>query len=120
MLVTILYRLSGSSQQIEPVGFADVPEGSYYYYAVGWGQLHGIVHGVEEDAFGPYILVSNQQLVTFLYRYAELYENNYYDLPEPGIVEHFSDFSSIQSYAHDSVDWAVNCGIIPYSCKSFQ
>lgn len=113
MLVTILYRLSESYELIEPVGFTDVPEGSYYYYAVGWGQHHGIVNGVEEDTFGPYILVSNQQLVTFLHRYADQYEGLFYDLPEPLIIRQFADYSSIQTYSHDAINWAVNIGIIP-------
>lgn len=115
MLVTILYRISGSYDLIDPVGFTDVPEGSFYYYAVGWGQLYGIINGIDDTTFGPSILVTNQQLVTFLYRYAELYEFQYYYLPEYDIITQFSDYSSIQEFAHDATNWAVNCGIVPKS-----
>lgn len=113
MLVTILYRLSGCDDLIAPEGFTDVPEDTFYYYPVGWGQYYGIVNGIDETTFGPSITVTTQQLVTFLYRYADSYEYQYYDLPEPDIIEQFYDYTSIQPFAHDAANWAVNCGIIP-------
>lgn len=120
MLVTILYRLSESDDLIAPEGFTDVPKGSFYYYAVGWGQYHGIINGFDETTFGPSITVTTQQLVTFLYRYADSYEYQYYNLPEPDIIEQFYDYSSIMPFAQDAANWAVNCGIIPSTYTYFS
>lgn len=120
MLVTILYRISGCYELIEPVGFTDVPEDSFYYYAVGWGQRYGIVNGIDDTTFGPFRRVTIQQLVTFFYRFATSYKSEYYYLPEPDIIEQFLDYSSIEPFAYDGGNWAVNCGIIPSNYTYFS
>lgn len=111
-LVTILYRISGSEEEIDPVGFTDVPEDTFYYYPVGWAQENGIVQGFTETKFGPTVTLTNQQLVTFLYRYVDSYKGLSYYLPEPNVAEGLDDYSSVLPFAQEALNWAMNCGVV--------
>lgn len=112
MMVTILYRISGSSMRRAPTGFTDVPAGSYFYYAVGWAQYFNIVNGVSSTSFAPDDTVSHEQMMVMLYRYATNYENYTYSLISGSYAAGLNDYSIIDSYARAAVNWALNCGII--------
>lgn len=72
-VVTILWRMLNKP---EPDGstfsFPDCDSSGYYYKAVQWACSSnvGIASGYENGNFGPTDLVSNQDLLTFLYRFA--------------------------------------------------
>lgn len=72
-VVTVLWRMLN---QPEPSGttvtFSDCNSSAYYYKAVRWACSSnvGIASGYENGNFGPADLVSNQDLLTFLYRFA--------------------------------------------------
>lgn len=72
-VVTILWRMLNKP---EPYGvistFLDCDSSAYYYKAVQWAcsESVGIASGYENGNFGPADLVSNQDLITFLYRFA--------------------------------------------------
>lgn len=119
MMVTTLYRMSGSTEQIEPYGFTDVPEGSFYYYAVGWGQAYGIVNGTSASTFDPETTITRQQFMTFLYRYAHEYLGMSYVLPTPNIISKFNDYSSIVDFTKSASNWCVNCGLYPSYATNF-
>ena len=70
-MVTILWRLEGSPAAAKSVGFGDVASGSWYGDAVNWAQSCGIVEGAD-GLFRPNDPVTREQLVTMLYRYAQL------------------------------------------------
>ena len=112
MFVAILYRIAGMPYEIDPEGFTDVPEDEYYYYAVGWAQTFGIIYGVSDTLFAPDDVITKEQAIAILYRYADEYENQFYILPEESI----SNLpASIEEYAVESTIWAVNCGVIKES-----
>lgn len=108
---TILYRMSGSTLRRAPVGFTDVVSGTYYYYAVGWAQYYGIVNGVTTTSFAPTHGVTNEQILTMLYRYATEYCGRTYQTYR-NFASELADYGKIMSYARTAVNWALNAGIV--------
>lgn len=108
MFVTTLYRMSGSSEKIKPVGFTDVPSEHYYYYAVGWAQAYEIIEGVSPTSFAPSQYITREQAITILYRYATAYLGESYDIPNSSIIP---SGLTVSSWAKTAVTWAMNCGI---------
>ncbi|MDD6024791.1 MAG: S-layer homology domain-containing protein [Oscillospiraceae bacterium] len=108
MLVSVLYRAAGSPDVSELIcPFGDVSETAYYYDAVKWGCEKGIVYGLSEDTFGPSQPLSREQLVTFLYRFAEAAEPQEFDS-----TAEFRDWESVSDYAKNAMCWAVSQGIV--------
>ena len=94
-----------------PNNFPDVPEGSYYYHAIGMLKSLGIARGYDDGNFRPEQIVSRQELVSLINRaYKDLdvfpEEVNYDAL---GV---FADIDDIHEYALDSLCAAVQKGII--------
>lgn len=52
MFVTVLYRISGSTEKYSNP-FTDVPNGEYYTYPVGWANHYEIVLGKTSTKFAP-------------------------------------------------------------------
>ncbi|MFQ9411598.1 MAG: S-layer homology domain-containing protein [Evtepia gabavorous] len=51
--------------------FEDLDVGAYYYNAVVWGNVMGVVNGTSDTTFSPNAYVTREQLATILYRYAD-------------------------------------------------
>lgn len=113
MVVTILYRMSGSTMKRAPSGFTDVPSSAYYYYAVGWAQHYGITTGATSTKFEPETLITREQMMSFLYRYATSYKGYSYRLVDSLRASRLSDYASITSYARPAINWALNSTILP-------
>jgi len=43
MIVTLLYRMNGSPEDVQKSSFEDVAEGSWYYNAINWASANEIV-----------------------------------------------------------------------------
>ena len=95
--------------------FPDVPSGTYYYNAVGWGVANGIVTGAAEGYFYPYNTLTFQDLCVFMYRFAEYSK---YPLTPLENISSLSDYSTISPYALTAVRWAYAYGIKAYSSSS--
>lgn len=109
MLVTILYRASGSPEVTITTNFTDLDVGSYYYSAVVWANVMGIVNGFSETEFSPDSPVTRQQIAAILYRYADAMGNH---AEAAGDLNAFIDRGSVDSYAEVPISWAVGRGII--------
>jgi hypothetical protein len=110
MLVTVLYRLEGLPAVDGTSSFGDASDpGSYYYNAVIWATKNGVVTGYSDSEFGTGDNVTREQLVTFLYRYAQL---KGYDVSATVSLDKFADAGSIQSWALDAMKWAVATGLV--------
>ena len=70
-LVTVLYRMAGTPAVEASTPFTDVAEGRFYSDAVAWAYENEITEGVTDTLFAPNTDVTREQLVTFLYRYAQ-------------------------------------------------
>ena len=108
-LVTILYRLEGEPEVSGTSGFTDVEAGTWYTDAVAWAAANGIVNGVSETEFAPGKDITREQLATILFRYAEA---KGYDVSARADLSAYTDADQIQSYAAESVAWAVAEGLI--------
>ena len=109
MMVTILYRVAGSPEFEGSNRFADVPADAYYAAPVTWAYTSGITAGVSENMFAPNKSLSRQELVTFLYRYAQLHGK---DMTASADLSAYTDADKIQPYALVPFQWAVANGII--------
>ena len=115
MIVTILYRLSGSPDLPESnwgYPYADVDAGAYYSAPAYWARLNDLVTGYSDMQFGPDDAITREQMAAILYRYADslridtdtgFIPNKYYD---------FSDYQTVSRYASKAMNWCVNKGIV--------
>ena len=109
MVVTVLHRLAGSPAAEGEIAFTDVPADQYYEEALIWAVDNGLAQGVSETAFAPTSPVTREQLVTFLYRYAEFAGM---DVSGKADLTVFADSDKVSSYAEEAMAWAVDAGII--------
>jgi hypothetical protein len=109
MLITVLWRMAGQPNAGTNSGFQDVSASSYYAQAVTWAASKGIAQGFTATSFGPNQVLTREQLVTFLYRYAQTmgYSTSAYNN-----LTKFQDVSTTTSYAIPPFRWAVGAGII--------
>ena len=117
MVITILHRISGSTGSYTP-SFPDVPSDTWYYDAVGWGEHYGIATGYDDGKFYPGLVIRVEQAATFLYRYGTEYENYTYNLISSSYVSGMSDYNQINTYARVPVNWALNCGVLPFNTST--
>ena len=109
MLATVLYRLSGKVKYGLGTGnFPDVANGAWYKDAVDWAQATGVITGTG-NGFEPNTDITREQLVTMLYRYAQLIG---LEDKKAGNITGFADYSSVSGYAQDAMKWAVAEGFI--------
>lgn len=110
MLVTVLYRLEGEpSVEGQTHPFTDVSANRYYSDAIAWAAGSGVVNGVTETLFAPEAPVTREQMVTILYRYANLKGA---DVTASGDLSGFPDGDQVKNYAKEAFRWAVGAGII--------
>lgn len=111
MLVTVLFRLSGDDAVSGVNAFSDVKTDAYYADAVVWAADKGITTGTGNNHFSPSQVVTREEAVTFLYRFAKYIEANLTETTETEITS-YSDYSEISSWALESLTWAYNAQII--------
>lgn len=108
-LMTMLYRLAGEPEIETSNPFTDVNLDQYYGKAVVWAAEHGIAKGMTATIFAPNRAVTREQMVTFLYRYAQFSHKDVtgsYDLKE------FGDHEAVEEFAQAPMAWAVETGLI--------
>ena len=94
--------------------FPDVPEDSYYEAAVNWGAENGIVSGYENGKFGVGDKITREQLITFLYRYANYkgIDTSCTAAQKNAVKNTYTDYKYVTDYAQDAVVWAVTNNVI--------
>lgn len=110
MLITTLYRMSGSPAVTGENPYSDVPAGSYYEKAVIWAMQKGVANGMGGGKFEPDARVTRQQAVTMLYRYAVKIAGIRTD--ERAELGRFTDSTKINAYAITAMRWAVGSGLM--------
>ena len=67
----VLFRASGDTGTYNQAAvFTDVPANSAFYNAIGWAVNKGITAGTSATTFSPENLVTREQAMLFLYRFA--------------------------------------------------
>lgn len=108
-LVTILYRAVGSPQMTVTTNFEDLDVGAYYYSAVVWATVTGVVNGTSDTTFSPNSYVTREQIAAILYRYADNMGGN---VTVSGSLDAYTDKDQVSDYAAEPMIWAVDRGII--------
>lgn len=117
MFVEMLYRIEGSPKVNVTGKFVDIPRNASYIKAAEWAYSVGITTGTSETAFSPDKTVTREQMVTFLYRYAE-YKGC--EMKSTSSVKTYPDYANITGYNNGkdsygfakSFEWAISEGII--------
>lgn len=109
MLVTILYRLSGSPKSADGASFPDVVPGSWYADAAAWGAEQKLVLGFEDGTFRPEDEITREQTALILQRYAAYCGK---DVTQSASLDGFADPAEVSSWALDAMAWAVGCGLV--------
>lgn len=109
MLATVLHRLSGTvGYGLGTGNFPDVANGAWYKDAIDWAQATGVVTGMG-NGFEPNRDITREQLVTMLYRYAQLIGA---DDGTSASIAAFADSGSVSGYAQGAMEWAVAQGFV--------
>ena len=110
MLVTALWRLADKPVAIG-MDFDDVTAGAYYTEAIAWDSSAKIAEGYGNGKFGPDDLLTREQLVTILFRYAK---NIGYDVSvgEDTNILSYDDAFTVSEWAIPAMQWACGDGVI--------
>ena len=108
MLVTVLYRLANSTDDLESI-FDDVESGKWYSEAIGWAAHNKIVEGYGNGKFGPDDTLTREQMVAVLYRYSMFMK---YDVSKLNSLNTFTDADAISEWALQAMKWAAGNGIV--------
>ncbi len=94
--------------------FPDVGRGGYYESAINWGVENKIVNGYDNGNFGVGDTVTREQLVTFLYRYAEHKRLDVTVKAETKseTISTYADYNKISPFAGQPVLWAIQKKLI--------
>ena len=109
MLVTVLYRMSGSPAVSGTSAFVDVSSGAWYAQAVAWAAENQLVAGYEDGTFRPDLAITRQQMAAILYRYHSWAGNT----PVPGgSLSAYRDTADVAPWALEAMSWANTSGLI--------
>ena len=111
MIVTVLWRLSGSPVVNYYMPFADVDQAAWYAEAVRWAASCGIVAGYDNGNFGPNDPITREQLAAILYRCAAYRQEDTSIGADTNILS-FTDAASVSEYAVPALQWACGAGIL--------
>ena len=111
MIVTVLWRLSGSPVVNYYMPFADVDQAAWYAEAVRWAASCGIVAGYDNGNFGPNDPITREQLAAILYRCAAYRQEDTSIGADTNILS-FTDAASVSEYAVSALQWACGAGIL--------
>lgn len=108
MVCAVIANMEGGAERDYQI-FWDVPQGEWYSDSVNWCSRNGIVNGYGNGAFGPEDLVTREQLVSILHKYA-VYKG--YETPRRANLEVYRDVNEISAYAYDTMSWAVASDVL--------
>lgn len=103
-VIAMIHRMEGEPAWTVKAAFTDLTH-DYYKDAIYWAAEKGIASGYSAESFLPDQAISREELVTILYRLAGKPETS-------GDLSRFKDASSVQSWAVDAMNWAVQNKII--------
>lgn len=109
MVAVVLHNFEGNPDFTVQNSFSDVASGTWYTDAINWITDKGIAQGYGNGSFGTNNHVTREQLVTFLYRYANTMG---YSTEGSADLSAFSDGASVSGYAAEAMRWAIGNGLV--------
>lgn len=108
--VMILYSMEGKPEVAGENVFTDVNESAYYANSTVWASEKGITAGTGDENFSPNNIITREQLVIMLYKFAGM---KGYDLTtDENALNEFKDTDKVSQYATEAVKWALTQDII--------
>ena len=111
MMVTVLWRMEKEPVVNYLMMFEDVNQEEYYAEAIRWASSEKIVQGHSTTEFKPDEMITREEMVTMLYRYA-MYKEMDMTLVDEVDLKKFVDHNAISDYAMEAMKWSVGKGII--------
>ena len=110
MLVTMLYRLSGSPAVTGGVSsiFTDCVDGQWYSGAVLWAYQNKIVEGITAKTFAPNDTLTREQMAAIVYRYA-VFKGA---AVQTDLALKYSDSASVDDWAKAGVAYCTANGLM--------
>ena len=110
--VCLLWAYAGMPGTAAPFSFDDVEQNAACAEAVGWGCELSILRGTGGGCFSPDRPMTREEAAVILRRYAAASGGDTF-LPDG--VAACNDYEGISPWADDSLYWATNRGILPWS-----
>ena len=110
MFAAVLYRLDGGDMTFETPTFSDNNKGAWYFEGIEYCAAKGIVFGYGDGTFGVQDLLTREDMMTMLYRYA-----SQHGLTSNTVEKYhtaYRDGSAVSGYAASGVDWCLQEGIV--------
>ena len=111
MMITVLWRMEKEPVVNYLMMFEDVNQEEYYAEAIRWASSEKIVQGHSITEFKPDEMLTREEMVTMLYRYA-MYKDVDMSAEEDTDLTKFVDYNVISDYAMEAMKWSVGKGII--------
>ena len=111
MMVTVLWRMEKEPVVNYLMMYKDVNQEEYYAEAIRWATSEKIVQGHSTTEFKPDEMMTRQEMVTMLYRYA-MYKELDMSVDQEVELEKFVDSNAISVYALDAMKWGIGNEII--------
>lgn len=119
MFVTLLGRtyvnlygdVGAPEEPVAETGFMDVFPDDYYGPSVCWAWKNGIVSGYSDELFAPNDILTKEQAVTILYRFAEYAKEDIHEGEETNILS-YEDYDDISKYAIPAIQWGIGFDVI--------
>lgn len=108
-MATILWNMEGKPAVTDATYFKDVKPGHWYTDVVRWAASEGIMDGYGNGSFGPNDILTREQLVTILYRYAQ---KKGVDVSRSVSLNAYQDGSALRAWAAPAFEWAVASGAV--------
>lgn len=105
----LFHGLAGREHYTVNAHMTDVPDWVVYADAVNWSLETGVIDGVPGTRFNRYHVLTRQEAVTMLYRFAKL--NGLADGAEE-IPDRFEDKNKVADWAEEAMGWAIATGMI--------
>ncbi len=109
MFATVLYRLEDSPETSKQALFNDVKSDAWYSAGVNWMKQNNLIMGNGNGQFAPDAIITREQLVTLMYRYAKHLDR---DSITRGDINKFKDVSKLSPWSVEAMRWAVGEGLI--------
>ena len=110
--VSALWESAGAVPYDAQTPFSDVSPRADYAPAVSWAAHQGLVLGTGEGRFQPERPITREEAAVLLRRWAALLE---WDTFLPDGVAACNDYQDISPWADDSLYWACDAGVQPWS-----
>ena len=93
------------------LSFKDVAENGPYTEAIRWAVSENVISGYDSGHFGAEDIVTRQQMLTALWRYAQKH-NIDVSVGETTNILSYEDAFDISEYAIPAVQWACGAGVV--------